>query len=197
MIFTKYYNGDDIHVSLDLETLDTKCTAQIIAIGAVATKLSGEIVGEFYASVTSQDAVSGEWILDERFTSSEDTIEWWKKPENQTAKDFMQDHIADLEIALHEFSKWVKYVDSKYVWGNGSDFDISILKNAFDVCKMEWPFKFYNHRDLRTLLEAANIDKRKFEMIGTKHVALDDARFQAELIGYAYEKLHTPWWKIL
>ena len=80
------------------------------------------------------------------------------------------------------FSDWFRKLDgvqkSKFVWGNGADFDLPILGAAFKAIGMEIPWAAYNgrcYRTLKNLYKEIAMDK----FIGTKHNALQDAMNQA------------------
>ncbi|ENO08979.1 exonuclease family protein [Escherichia coli O157:H43 str. T22] len=69
------------------------------------------------------------------------------------------------------------------VWGNGANFDNTILRRSYERQGIPCPWRYYNDRDVRTIVElgkAIDFDARTaipFE--GERHNALDDARYQA------------------
>ncbi len=76
------------------------------------------------------------------------------------------------------------------VWANAPSFDLAILKNAYSRDAVPW--KFFQERDVRTLLDAANIDKRQKEWLPNgliKHRADHDAAWQAWLVQQAWARL--------
>lgn len=186
---SKVINKRSNHVVIDLETMSTKCTASILSIGAVIIDYYGNEIGGFYTNVKIPDALS------DRFRVDEDTIKWWSEQPIEARK-MLDGNQMEIRKALKSFAQFVKNYDGEYAWGNGSDFDVTILRHAFDVCNIEWPFKFWNHRCLRTILDAANIDKRKHKFNGTPHYALDDdALYQSRLLSLALIKLNRKWWE--
>ena len=70
--------------------------------------------------------------------------------------------------------------DDVKVWGNGSVFDISILDKWFDMLGMNAPWKFWNVRDVRTVVDIMNINPKEFSFDGIKHNAIDDAIHQVK-----------------
>lgn len=57
-------------------------------------------------------------------------------------------------------------------------FDITILENWFRACNTPIPWKFWNVRDVRTIVDWFNIDTRSYEREGVHHNALDDCLHQ-------------------
>ncbi|EJE5400891.1 3'-5' exoribonuclease, partial [Shigella flexneri] len=89
------------------------------------------------------------------------------------------------------------------VWGNGANFDNTILRRSYErqgiPCRsyerqgIPCPWRYYNDRDVRTIVElgkAIDFDARTaipFE--GERHNALDDARYQAKYVSAIWQKL--------
>lgn len=154
---------------LDLETMGNKPGCPIIAIGAVEFA-KGELGREFYAQINLESA------MHYGLKPNGDTIMWWMKQSEEARAAFKDNEKAyELTIALKMFRDWLA-PDSE-VWGNGADFDNTILAAAYDACGMVAPWKFYNNRCYRTmksLFKNVPVDR-----VGTYHNALDDAKTQA------------------
>lgn len=164
-------------IMLDLETLDTRSTGVILAIGAVAFTKDG-ITSEFYRTVDAQSAI------DLGLTVSGGTFKWWMAQSGAARKALFEDNVT-IQSALYEFSDWVEEDtegDPK-VWGNGSDFDNAMLAHAYSKLGHETPWKFWNNRCYRTACQMLNDYNRKQQ--GVHHNALDDARSQANHLIYA------------
>ncbi len=79
------------------------------------------------------------------------------------------------------------------VWGNGANFDNTILRRSYERQGIPCPWRYYNDRDVRTIVElgkAIDFDARTaipFE--GERHNALDDARYQAKYVSVIWQKL--------
>ena len=86
------------------------------------------------------------------------------------------DEFDSLREALKSFSLWFKTGEKNnrtLIWGNGSDFDISILGEAYKRCDIKIPWNFWLVRDLRTILDVGNV--RMCDLPQTKlHHALYD-----------------------
>jgi hypothetical protein len=176
------------NIMLDLETVGTRPSCSIIAIGAVAfttPKFSWfsfhkvSHVGEtFYIEISRFSARRIGLIEDQA------TIDWWKQQSSNSRKIMDEDNPngEDITIALMAFQDWLhKFgMDKIKVWGNGSDFDNAIINYAYVAAGFPGvPWKFYNNRCYRTLKSLPMAKGIKFERIGTHHNALDDAISQA------------------
>lgn len=64
------------------------------------------------------------------------------------------------------------------VWGNGSDFDNTLLAAAYDACQLTLPWNFWSNRCYRTLKNLR--PEIKLVNPGTAHNALDDSKAQAQ-----------------
>jgi len=159
---------DYSHVMIDLETLDTRPTAAIIAIGAVI--FHGEGKGrEFYAAIDSVSSVRA------GLTTNERTVKWWGEQSAEARKVFTDPDRLQIYGALKAFAEFLP-PDAR-VWGNGAAFDNAILANAYAELGIDQPWKFWNDRCYRTL---AAISPAPRVQRGTHHNALDDAKSQAE-----------------
>lgn len=165
-------------VMVDLETLGTNPNSAIIAIGAVAFDAVG-IATKFYIEINRDSCRS--FGLQE----NPDTLAWWSKQAHD-ARELIDrvsnpEHGYDLQHGLEYFAEWLAQhtvLDSVRVWGNGSDFDNSMLTFAYNAVGRKTPWKFYNNRCYRTLKNL--YPEVKFERTGIHHNALHDAITQAE-----------------
>lgn len=159
------------HAMVDLETLGTRAGDVILSIGAVVFDMSG-ITDEFYVAISPSDSKAM------GFKAQKSTVEWWGKqaPEAQQAAFGGTETVRG---ALDAFDFWLRSQGCKdiRVWGNGADFDNALLTSAFNLVKMEPPWKFWNSRCYRTI--KSQYPEIKMNRAGTHHNALDDARDQA------------------
>lgn len=156
------------HIMLDLETLDIRPTAAIVAIGAVKFDSRG-IQDRFYRAVDIESALAVGGTVHGK------TLAWWLEQED-AARHALLKEPTNISVALSQFSCWVG--DSLCrVWGNGAAFDNAVLANAFQAAGIPLPWKFWNDRCYRTLKNLyANVE---LERTGVKHNALHDAENQA------------------
>lgn len=172
------------HIMLDLETFGNGNDAVIVSIGAVKFNVD-EILEEFHVGVDPASCVALGLKMDV------DTILWWMQPERAEARDalFALEKV-DLMSALSGFTEWVGSDDGGSLWGNGSTFDNVILRSAYRVCGMEYPFYFWQDQCYRTM--KYRVPEVSLVREGTHHDALDDARCQAKHLQQIVTHLGVP-----
>jgi len=173
---------------IDLETLGTDPSAPIVVIGAVFfDPKTGELGEEFSATIDFESAC-------EKRTPDASAIKWWLKQSDDARTKVLRGNqtmwqaLSGLSMFIHDNSD-VKKVKP---WGNGATFDISMIENCFKCYGMTAPWKFWNIRDVRTVVElgeAVGITKDMVEFEGTPHVALDDAKHQARYVSLMIQGL--------
>ncbi|ENC1490635.1 3'-5' exoribonuclease [Escherichia coli] len=178
------------HLMIDLETMGTNTNAPIVVIGAVFfDPQTGEIGPVFYIVISLTDAMNTGAVPDGG------TIEWWLKQSSEARAAILTDQVK-LKDALSRFREFInEYSDEKLVqvWGNGATFDNAILRTSYERLDIPCPWRYYNDRDVRTIVELGktiDFDARTvipFE--GVRHNALDDARHQAKYVTATIQKL--------
>ncbi|EFN8539324.1 exonuclease [Escherichia coli O117] len=178
------------HLMIDLETMGTNTNAPIVVIGAVFfDPQTGEIGPVFYIVISLTDAMNTGAVPDGG------TIEWWLKQSSEARAAILTDQVK-LKDALSRFREFInEYSDEKLVqvWGNGATFDNAILRTSYERLDIPCPWRYYNDRDVRTIVELGktiDFDARTvipFE--GVHHNALDDARHQAKYVTATIQKL--------
>jgi len=168
-------------VMIDIETLGRKPGCAVLSIGAVHfDRLTGEIGdGFFYACMGAENAKKYGHVDD-------DTLAWWMSQSDPAKQDAFNGTADPLQVA-QSFAEWIDGGDK--VWGNGSVFDITILEAWFDALGVKVPWQFWNVRDVRTVIDIADVNPKKFQRKGTYHNALDDAVFQVEYTAAAIRHL--------
>lgn len=166
------------HIMVDLEAMDTAHTAAILSIGACKVDLdTGEISDKFYR-VVNYDSSSALGL-----TTSSATKSWWDKQSPEARKVFTDPNIPVIQ-ALGEFATYLRIfgVNSVKLWGNGSDFDNTILTTAYNLAGSPIPWRFYNNRCFRTIRKSLGHMVAEPAREGTYHNALDDAIYQAKIL---------------
>lgn len=166
---------------IDLETLDTLPGAAIISVGFVAFNpetgwIDNKGGMEIYPDVEEQFA--------EGRTVSWSTIAWWLDQSDAARKRVARPpklRVKKAEIKASVMDYWTR-MNCKYVWGNGSIFDIAILENWWGHVQIPW--KYYNIRDTRTLWHVSPVEKDGL----TAHSALEDATAQAQRVVASWGK---------
>lgn len=176
------------HVMIDLETMGCGLDAAIVAIASVQfDPATGQIGDMFYRDVTLGTAV--------RFGGRIDpSTVMWRMGQSDAARQAFkgsQQGAVSLAQALEDFAMWAPY--GAKPWGNGATFDLAILRPAYGRLGMETPWKFWDERDVRTIVEmgqAAGVDpKRDMPFQGTRHNALDDSLHQARYVSAIWQRL--------
>ncbi|SQC11291.1 exodeoxyribonuclease VIII [Klebsiella pneumoniae] len=185
--------ADNVHVMVDLETMGNKQDAPIVAIGAVVFDPETGSIGErFYKVVSLESSVNWGAKMDPS------TVIWWLKQSSEARSAIVNDDAIPLLDALLQFGEFIFENipggrKKAQVWGNGASFDNCILRSSFDYISEEYPWEYWNDRDVRTIVElgkAIGIDPKKtipFE--GERHNALADAIHQARYVSAIWQRL--------
>lgn len=184
---------DYVHVMVDLETMGKKHNAPIVAIGAVVFDPATGFIGEsFYKVVCLESSVNWGAVIDPS------TVIWWLKQSSEARSAIVNDDAIPLLDALLQFREFVSDnvaggSKKAQVWGNGASFDNSILRSSYDCIAEDYPWEYWNDRDVRTMVElghAINYEPQKaipFE--GERHNALADAIHQARYVSAIWQRL--------
>lgn len=161
-----------INVMLDLETTGTAPGCCILSIGACSFGIGARETTLHYNKISHADSLGA------GFTDDVETLVWWKKqPEEARLEAFSGTTLVDQ--SLYAFADYLKQFNCDVIlWGNGSDFDNTILAAAYTKLGIPIPWKFWNNRCYRTLKNMYS-EVRQLPFVGTAHKALDDARNQA------------------
>ncbi|HAH8444489.1 TPA: exonuclease, partial [Escherichia coli] len=176
-----------IHLMIDLETMGKNPDAPIISIGAIFFDPQTGDMGPEFSKTIDLDTAGG--VIDR------DVIKWWLKQSREAQSAIMTDEIP-LDDALLQLREFIDENSGEFfvqVWGNGANFDNTILRRSYERQGIPCPWRYSNDRDVRTIVElgkAVDFDARTaipFE--GERHNALDDARYQAKYVSTIWQKL--------
>ncbi|MEQ4972210.1 3'-5' exonuclease [Klebsiella pneumoniae] len=179
------------HLMIDLETMGNKPNAPIVSIGAVFFDPStGELGEEFYRVVSLKSSVDGGAVPDP------DTIMWWMQQSGEARNAICDEGALAISAALIKLNTYILdncSPDNVQVWGNGATFDNVILRSSYDREFIPCIWKFWNDRDVRTIVElgrAIGINPRRdIPFDGDKHNALADAKHQAKYVSAIWQRL--------
>lgn len=159
---------NSIDVMVDLETLGVNAGCTILTIGACTFDQNNA----FYAKICRIDSDR------HGFIEEPDTLAWWAKQDPEVRREAFSGVDPVIKV-LGAFSDWITGLPAKdvYIWGNGADFDIPLLKAYYEVCRMKTPWKPFNGRCYRTLKNLYSGIKGG-PKVGHHH-ALADAKWQA------------------
>ncbi|MEX8391746.1 3'-5' exoribonuclease, partial [Escherichia coli] len=163
------------HMMIDLETMGKNPDAPLISIGAIFFDPQTGDMGPEFSKTIDMDTAGG--VIDRG------TIKWWLKQSREAQSAILTDEIP-LDDALLQLREFIDENSGEFfvqVWGNGANFDNTILRRSYERQGIPCPWRYYNDRDVRTIVElgkAIDFDARTaipFE--GERHNALDDARY--------------------
>ncbi|ENO7549400.1 3'-5' exonuclease [Klebsiella quasipneumoniae] len=184
---------DYVHVMVDLETMGKKHNAPIVAIGAVVFDPATGSIGEsFYKVVCLESSVNWGAVIDPS------TVIWWLKQSSEARSASVNDDAIPLQDALLQFREFVSDnvaggSKKAQVWGNGASFDNSILRSSYDCIAEDYPWEYWNDRDVRTMVElgqAISFDpKTTIPFEGSRHNALADAIHQARYVSAIWQRI--------
>ncbi|HFO9471069.1 TPA: 3'-5' exoribonuclease [Escherichia coli] len=175
------------HLMIDLKTMGKNPDAPIISIGAIFFDPQTGDMGPEFSKTIDLETAGG--VIDR------DTIKRWLKQSREAQSAIMTDEIP-LDDALLQLREFIDENSGEFfvqVWGNGANFDNTILRRSYERQGIPCPWRYYNDRDIRTIVElgkAIDFDARTaipFE--GERHNALDDARYQAKYVSAIWQKL--------
>lgn len=189
--------SNNTHCVIDLETTSTNpARGRILSIGLAIGRPDndGDIVAE-EIRVRSDDIVN----LHEE--DDEGTLAWWHEVEMSGeagmiaySQAFFSEDAVHIEDALVWLNEKLKEHDVRYVWGNGSSFDISFLDRFYYQTQIKPHYKYGNVRDMRTLMHLARsfgVKKESFEFPEGmyRHVASHDAIHEYHMLAAAWQAI--------
>lgn len=176
------------HVMLDIETMGNSTEAAVMSVGACYfDPATGEIGEKFHEKCSLKSSVECGLVMDSS------TVLWWMSQSDEARSKFYsnesEQHINEMLLKLASFID-----EGSQVWGNGATFDNAIIKSAYKkALGFEAPWKFWNDRDVRTIVELGYQigfnPKRDMPFEGVRHDALDDAIHQAKYVSAIWKKL--------
>lgn len=149
----KHISQDE--VMIDLETLSLRSNASILVLAAIKfsrkdpeKNLSDMDI--FYAKISKSSCEKIGMHIDNN------TLEWWKTQKPEIRNEIFSEPRENIKDVLIRFSEWFKGCEK--IWSHGATFDIPILAEAYSLCGLAVPWKFWNARDTRTLFDLTDIN---------------------------------------
>ncbi|WP_411908426.1 3'-5' exoribonuclease domain-containing protein, partial [Escherichia coli] len=135
------------HLMIDLETMGKNPDAPIISIGAIFFDPQTGDMGPEFSKTIDLETAGG--VIDR------DTIKWWLKQSREAQSAIMTDEIP-LDDALLQLREFIDENSGEFFvqgWGNGANFDNTILRRSYERQGIPCPWRYYNDRDVRTIVE--------------------------------------------
>lgn len=165
---------------IDLETLSIRPNAVVLSISALG-------FNPFVQYENYTDCPNLHMLLD--IDSQKDreidpfTVEWWNRQDkNIIDKIFSSENRITVPEALEKLTKFTW--GCKRIWAQGTDMDISVLKNLYEWNGQSVPWYYGTFRDCRTVLDLAVTEESK-----TTHDSSEDIIRQTKKLQEALSKL--------
>ena len=186
-----------VHVMLDIETLGTESDTLIFQIAASKFDIKTGEIRENFNVIQNVDVIKSATI-------NPGTLLWWLETNPVLLRDLLAKKGGKVsDDILLEFKEWIDFIqdilaDDVLLWGNGVIFDNRFIREQMMVRGLEYPIKYKNDRDVRTILALAadklgvsetSIKERLKDDRLTEHHALDDVEAQVKLVSYCYNVL--------
>lgn len=160
-------------VMLDIETMATSDDAVILEIGAVVFDREKRIVGEGFSMTL-------DYLDQPRRAVDMGTVAWWLDPKRIDRFREIQEGHEKKPGLWHGMGELSSFLETRLregaeVWAKG-DFDLRILRHAFEQLELEVPWKYYQARELRTVMKWVGLPNPE----NVPHSAVHDARLQVE-----------------
>lgn len=155
----------------DIETLSKSKNAVILSIGACKFN-DKEIIDTFYINIDPKDSYRYGLHI------SHETLDWWKNQRPEAYEALKKDRVP-LAEALERYSEWYG-PKSVWTWGNGAEFDNTIIESSYLAVDKQPPWKYYDSMCYRTVvnLTGSRLKANDVNRVGVLHNALDDAKSQ-------------------
>ena len=183
---------DYVHVMVDLETMGKNITPYRRYWCGCFDPATGSIGESFYKVVCLESSVNWGAVIDPS------TVIWWLKQSSEARSAIVNDDAIPLLDALLQFREFVSDnvaggEQKAQVWGNGASFDNSILRSSYDCIAEDYPWEYWNDRDVRTMVELGHAIKlrtpKAIPFEGERHNALADAIHQARYVSAIWQRL--------
>ncbi len=173
---------------IDIETLSTNSNAIILTIASIKFNIKEKIPklrkiseeNKFYCRVKIDSCEKLGMCQDKN------TLEWWKNQSKEAQNEalYHSDRL-DIDAALGKLSIFLRGCEN--IWANSPNFDCVILENAYKLCNMCVPWKYWNLRDCRTVYKIAEVSLK--DIGETSHNSLEDCYNQILCLKNAFKKI--------
>ncbi len=184
----------DLHLMLDIETASTRQDAAILSIAIVPFDPMGEDaplkgMNPFHTAIDLTSCfLEGDHI-------DADTQRWWQRQEPASRIALLKEKKFDVRHAIQETCFYLAHLAETHelvMYSRGMDFDFPILEHALRkyVDVKELPYKYWDKRDVRTILATAGVSRDDVPRVGHAHDALGDCLTQIAQVQCAMRKLN-------
>lgn len=178
------------HLMVDIETLGTAVDSVIACIAVVPFNPETGHIGapkEWRLSVDDGARLG--------FKMDCETVKWWQG-QTSDARSQLDGELSVRAVFL-DLLKWLREFAAGAelaMWANSPSFDLMMLRTHFERLDYghEIPWEFWQEWDVRTVLKLAKekgYDVKQVMNYKANHLAVDDARYQAEQVSQVWQKL--------
>ena len=166
------------HLMCDLETAGLPPDGAILSIGCCFFNMETQEIGPtFKKNVNLATAVR------DGGTMNPGTFCWWLRQSDEARKNVLADTY-DIRQVLTEFGDFIRTHSREQdilIYGNGAEFDVTILNSAYLRAGIPVPWRPFSARCFRTIRHMfPSIEYNPEKKPGVAHDSLDDAIFQAK-----------------
>ena len=181
------------HLMVDVEAFGKKPGAPLVSIGAVFfDPATGNTGPEFYEVISLESSMACGGVPDAS------TIIFWLKASSEARAEIVMDDAITMSDALQQLDDFITKnasngKDSVQVWGNGATYDNVLLAESFDRAGIPCPWKYWNNRDVRTIVELGKAvgytPRYEIPFVGEPHKAISDAHHQVKYVSAIWQRL--------
>lgn len=172
-------------VMLDIETFGNGKHAALCQIGACYfNRVTGEIGDTFKVNIDARSAEKTGAQLDA------DTVYWWLSQSREAIDSVTAQPQLPIVDAMNQLNDFL--APAVAIWSHAT-FDFSIITETFRRLGIKTKFHYRTCRDIRTLIDLANINTKDptLTRVGIHHDALADCFFQVGYCVMAFNKLKS------
>jgi len=174
-------------VMLDLETWGNRPYCVVVQVGISEFDRETGVIGQLLAAHI--DAASE---MQRNFRVDADTLYWWLSQDKNAQIAAMGGKLSRMQskVVWTQVNDFLE--DAENIWCHAS-FDAAIVNEHLRMWGIKPKFKYWAFKDLRTLVEIAEIDTRPYKArsagVRIEHNALDDCAIQVAYCVDAMKKL--------
>ena len=164
------------NIMIDIEALGTTPNSVMLSLAAVRFSFATDEIETFEINLDPKSSKALGMVVDRA------TIEWWAEQPPEVFASATRNAVPVRE-GIEKFIEWIGPEWRKTVfWSNGSHYDFPIIEWTMRELGIEYPWKYWNVRDARTLYGICDINMKEYPRVGIHHNAIDDCRTQIKAL---------------
>lgn len=168
-------------VMLDFETMGNGKNAAVVQIGACYfDRVTGEIGKTFECNIDLESCIKSGGELDAS------TVQWWLSQSPEAIQSILANPKYTIQDSFNGLNDFLG--DCKAIWSHAT-FDFVILQETLKRLGIKPKFRYSHARDIRTLVDIANIKTKPLVREGLHHNGLADCKHQVKYVTAALNYL--------